>query len=410
MSHFSAVYGVRRKTAAIHLTKKKGGTTMMESILTQEQQMVKKSVAELARREFAPKAAEIDRSATFPSDNFKILAQQGFTGINVPEQLGGSEADVLSFVLTIEEIAKTCGSTALVLLAHHFVTQGIVLAGSPDLKAKILPQLARGEKLGAFAVHEPNSGCAHSAIETRAVKADGGYLVSGSKFFVTSAGEADVYLALVITDKSRGQEGFSLLLVEKGASGISFGNVYDRLGFRGTSGRDIYFQEASVPCTNLLGREGDGLKLLGAIGGPFAMLGAAAISVGLAGAAFEASLRHAKERTAAGKSLSEHQAIRLMLAEMGLNLDAARTFLYCAARGTGNPPMPSPPWTQEAKIFASETAVAVTNKAMQIHAGHGYCRDLPVERYLRDARGLTFHFGTTEMLKDGVAEMLIRQV
>jgi butyryl-CoA dehydrogenase len=242
------------------------------------------------------------------------------------------------------------------------------------------------------------------------VKADDRYHVKGSKFFVTSAGEADVYLVQVITDKSRGPEGFSLLLMEKGSPGMSFGKVYDRLGFRGTSGRDIYFEEASVPCANLLGREGDGLKLLGAIGGRFAMLGAAAISLGIAGAAFEASLRHAKERTAGGKSLMEHQAVRLMIAEMSLGIDAARSFLYCAARGTGNPPMPSPPWTQKAKIFASETAVSVTNKAMQIHAGHGYCRDLPVERYLRDARGLTFHFGTTEMLKDGVAGMLMMQV
>jgi len=382
----------------------------MESILTQEQQMVKKSVAELARREFAPRAAEIDRLAAFPWDNFRILAQYGFTGMNVPEHLGGSGADVLSFVLAMEEIAKVCGSTALVLLAHHFAMQGIVLGGSPDMKAELLPQLAKGEKLGAFAVHEPNSGCAHSAIETRAVKADGRYLVSGSKFFVTSAGEADVYLVFVITNKSRGQEGFSLLLMEKGAPGMSFGKVYDRLGFRGTSGRDIYFEEASISCANLLGREGDGLKLLGAIGGRFAMLGAGAISLGIAGAAFEASLRHIKDRVVVGRPLSDHQAIRLMIAEMSLGIDAARTFLYCAARGTGNPPMASPPWTQEAKIFASETAVSVTNKAMQIHAGHGYCRDLPVERYLRDARGLTFHFGTTEMLKDGVAEMLMSQV
>ena len=385
----------------------KGGIAMMESILTQEQQMVKKSAGELARREFAPRAAEIDRTASFPWDNFRKLAQHGFTGMNVPEQYGGSGADILSFVLAIEEIAKFCGSTALVLLAHHFATQGIVLGGSPDMKAKFLPPLAKGEKLAAFAVHEPNSGCAHSSIETRAVKADGRYLVSGSKFFVTSAGEADVYLVLVITNRSRGQQGFSLLLVEKGTPGMSFGRVYDRMGFRGTSGRDIYFEEASVPCANVLGREGDGLKLLGAISGRFAMLGAAAISLGIAGAAFEASLRHTKERMAAGKSLIEHQAVRLMIAEMGLGIDSARTFLYCAAKGTGNPPMPSPPWTQEAKILASETAVAVTNKTMQIHAGHGYCRDLPVERYLRDARGLTFHFGTTEMLKDGVAEMLI---
>ena len=284
------------------------------------------------------------------------------------------------------------------------------MAGSPEVKARFLPQLAKGEKLAAFAVHEPNSGCSHSAIESRALKENGRYHIRGSKFFVTSAGEADIYLVLVITDKSRGPDGFSLLLAEKGTPGMSFGKIYDRFGFRGTSGRDIYFDNAPVPCENLLGREGDGLKLLGAIGSRFAMLGAAAISLGIAESAFEASLRHVKDRTVAGKSLIEHQAIRLLITEMSLSIDAARSFLYSAARGTGNPPMPSPPWTTKAKIFASETAVRVTNKAMQIHAGHGYCGDLPVERYLRDARGLTFHFGTTEMLKDGVAEMLLMQV
>jgi hypothetical protein len=176
---------------------------MIESILTQEQQMVKGGVAELARRELAPRAAEIDRSAAFPWDNFRVLAKHGFTGMNVPEQFGGTGADVLSFVLAVEEIAKICGSTALVLLAHHFMTQGIVLGGSPDVKEKFLSPLAKGEKLAAFAVHEPNSGCAHSAIETRAMKADDRYHVNGSKFFVTPAGEADAYLILVITDRSK---------------------------------------------------------------------------------------------------------------------------------------------------------------------------------------------------------------
>ncbi len=255
----------------------------MDSILTEEHLLVKKNVSELARREFASRAAETDRTATFPWDNLKKLAQQGFTGMNVPEQYGGSGADVLNFVLAIEEIAKVCGSTALVLLAHHFATQGIVLAGSPEVKARFLPQLAKGEKLAAFAVHEPNSGCSHSAIESRALKENGRYHIRGSKFFVTSAGEADIYLVLVITDKSRGPDGFSLLLAEKGTPGMSFGKIYDRFGFRGTSGRDIYFENAPVPCENLLGREGDGLKLLGAIGSRFAMLGAAAISLGLTG-------------------------------------------------------------------------------------------------------------------------------
>jgi alkylation response protein AidB-like acyl-CoA dehydrogenase len=383
---------------------------MMNFLFTDEHRILTKNVAELCRREFAGLAAEIDQTASFPWDNFKKLASHGFTAMNVPEDFGGSGADILSFVLAIEEIAKSCGSTALVLLAHHFVTQGLTLAGNPEQKARFLPLLARGEKLGAFAVHEPNSGCVHSAIETRASKENGSYLVNGSKFFITSAGEADLYLTLVITDKSKGPEGLSLLLAQKDTVGMTFGKKYERLGFRGTSGRDIYFENCRVPSENLVGKEGEGLKLLGAIGGKFAMLGAAAISLGIAEAAYEASVGHAKQRTIAGKSLAEHQSIRFTITEMSLLINAAQSFLYSAATGSGTPPMPSPPWTLQAKLFASEIAVEVTNKALQIHGGHGYCSDLPIERYLRDARGLTFHFGTTELLKDNVAGAIFERL
>ena len=382
---------------------------MMGLALDEDHRMIKEYVAELSRKEFAPRAAEIDKTASFPRENFRKLASLDLAGMNAPEEFGGPGTDTLSFVLTMEEIAKACGSTALVLLAHHFVIQGLTLAGTKEQKSRFLPLLAKGEALGAFAVHEPNSGCVHSAIETKASKENGRYLVNGSKFFITSAGEADLYLTLVVTDKSRGGEGLSLLLMEKQTAGMTFGKRYDRLGFRGTSGRDVYFGDCPVPLENLLGKEGEGLRILGAISGKFAMLGAAAMSLGIAEAALEASIGHVKRRTIAGKPLAAHQTIRFMIAEMGLLIDAAKSLVYSAAIGSGAPPMPSPPGMLKAKLFASEMAVEVTNKALQIHGGHGYCSDLPVERYFRDARGLTFHFSTTELLKENIAGAILEE-
>lgn len=379
----------------------------MDTILAEEHLTIRDYARKIAREEIEPRAPETDKNASFVRENFQKLASLDLAGLNVPEEFGGAGKDTLSFVLIVEELAKACGSTALVLLAHHFVAQGLKTAGTKEQQSRYLPLLAEGKKLGAFAVHEPNSGCAHAAIETTAAKENGGYLLNGSKFFITSAGEADLYLTLVVTDKEKGTEGISLLLVGKEAPGIAFGKQYDRLGFRGASGRDIYFDDCRVPGENLLGKEGEGLKLLGAIGGKFAMLGAAAISLGIAGASFEASVEHVKQRTIAGKALEEHQAVRFMITEMALKVNAAKSLIYLAAVGSGSPPVPSPPLTLEAKVFASEIAVEVTNKAMQAHGGHGYCRDLPVERYLRDARGLTFHFGTTELLKDNIAGAIL---
>ena len=381
---------------------------MINSIFSKQHKLIISAINELCSKEIAPEAGDIDQNGTFPWRNFTKLAEQGFAGMNVPEELNGGQMDPLSFVLAIEEIAKACASTALITVSHHFVTQGIWVAGDSQQKTKYLPKLAKGELLGAFAVHEPGAGCVAPAIETQAMKKDNGFVLSGSKFFTTSAGEASIYLVMAVTDKSKGPAGLSMFLIDKDTKGLSFGKVYNRLGFKGTSGRDTYLDECFVPMENLLGVEGEGLKYLGAIVGKYIFLGAGAISLGIAEAALRDSIQHVKTRTIAGKTLSEHQAVAFTISEMSQLVNSAKSLLYAAAMGGGNPVEPSPLWTMQAKIYASEIAVKVTNMAIQLHGGHGYCSDLPIERYLRDARGLTMHIGTSELLKINVANALIK--
>lgn len=316
--------------------------------------------------------------------------------MNVPETFGGNQMDLLSFVLVIEEIAKACASTALVTVAHHFTTQGIGIAGNSNQKERYLPDLASGQILGAFAVHEPASGCVATAIETFALKTDDGYVLNGTKFFITSAGEASVYLVLAVTDKEKGPAGLSMFLIDKDNKGLKFSTPYKRLGFNGTSGRDVFFEDCLIPKENLLGTEGDGLKYLGEIIGKYILLGAGSISLGIAEAALSASIHQVKTLSISGKPISTNQTVAFKISEISVMVNSARAFLYLAAAGiTDNSAEPNPLWMMQSKIYASEMAVDVTNMALQLHGGHGYCNDLPIERYLRDARGLTMHYGNS---------------
>ena len=375
----------------------------MKFDLNNNQLLVQKTVRQVVQKEIAPIASETDKTGSFPWENLKKLAAADLFGINIPTQFGGIDADRFSFVLTIEEIARACASTALIFVAHSFVSQGILIAGSDEQKKKFLPLLAKGEKLGAFAVHEPNSGCIHTAIETRATLEDNHYLVNGSKFMVTSGGKADIYLVLAVTDKTKGAEGISMLIIEKDTAGFESGNPYNKMGLNGASNSDLFFQNCRVPKQNLLGKEGDGLKILGAIVQNFIMFGASAISLGISESALQSSIKYAKERVIAKNPIGANQAIQFLIAEMAVKIDAARAFLYSAATNKNTEGIDA----LKVKLFVSEIAVDVTEKALQIHGGHGYCKDFPIERYYRDARGLTLHFNTTELLKANIGKTLV---
>lgn len=380
----------------------------MDFNLTTEQQQIQNLARDVAQKELAPKAAEIDRTSAFPRDGLKKLAEVGLMGIGIPRNFGGSKADTLSHLLVLEEIAKACPSTAEVLAIHVEASSMIIAGGTDDHKRRYLPSLANGENLGAFALTEPSSGCNFMNVEASA-RADGDYyLVNGSKTFITSGEEADVYVTVVRTNPQQpGPGGQSLLLIEKGTPGFSFGTGYERMGFRGTSPRELIFEDCRVPKANLLGGEGGYMPTMMVTGGS-GQLGIAAISLGIAQAALEATVKYAKERLQVGKQpLTQYQAVKHLLVDMSTVVDAARAITYRAAVILDSGPPGPPVASFKAKLFTTEMAVDVTNKALQIHGGTGYCCDLPIERYYRDARGMTLHAFPTDAQKDHIAMFLL---
>lgn len=378
----------------------------MEIELSKEQSLIQQTARRIARDVLAPRAHEVDRERLFPTQGLKALAEAGFMAMVIPAHLGGGGADALSYVLALEELAKACPSTALVFFAHTVAATAVVKGLSDYAREAFLPSLAAGESLAATAHTEPNSGVNNLAIETTARPDGEDYMVNGSKHFITSAGKADLYVVWVKTDPEKGPRGISLILVEKDSPGFSTGRRNEMMGLRGSGQGELVFEDCKVPRKNLLGKEGEGLKIAAAYSDT-AFLGAAAISLGIAQAALDASIRHAKDRTIAGNPIGSFQAIQFLLAEMHADVWAARVLLYFSAtlKDRGSPQTAF--HTLQAKYLASEMALRVTNKALQIHGGHGYTEELPIERYFRDARGMTLHVNTTEVIKERLGRLLL---
>ena len=310
----------------------------------------------------------------------------------------------LVFASIVQEVAGACASTALVYVSHSIVAKAFELFGSEASREKWLPAMVTGQLLGAFAVHEPDSGSNAGAIRATAKKDGDYYIVNGSKIFITSAGEADVYMVLVRTDPDKGPSGMSLLVIEKDAVGLSFGQPEDRMGMRSTSSREMFFSDCRVPAQNLIGVEGGWAEIMGKAMMGWGFFGAAAICVGIARSATEIAVKHAKERTISGQPIGVHQAVQSMITDMILGIESAEALLNaCAARADSSPDAAVTNGLK-AKLFASETATDVSDKAIQVLAGHGYCRDFVVERLFRDARGLTLHFKTSEWLRQDIAK------
>lgn len=376
-------------------------------VINTEQKQVQQLARDIARAELAPRAADVDKNYTFPREGLQHLARAGLMGLVVPPPMGGSGGDSVSYVSAVEEIARGCANTALILVTHLAACMGVLVGGKDEVKRPYLPAMARGEKLGAFAATESGCGANVFAVQTSARRRDDDtYLVQGSKVFITSGGEADVYLVVVRTSPAPGPAGLSLLLVDKGTPGLAVGRKDQRLGINGTSSSELFFENCPVPAENLLGQEGGymmvGMPMIG-----LALLGAAAIAVGLAQAALEASIEHAKSRTVGGQPLGVYQGVQFNISEMSTQVQAARLLLHEAAQARDRGPSPLPILPFQAKLFATEMAVEVTNRALQIHGGQGYTRDFPVERYFRDARGLTLHFSPSEMIKEVLGKMLL---
>lgn len=365
-------------------------------------------IGDLARKialdTLAPRASEIDQKRSFPWENIAQLRKAGLWGTGIDEEGKHFEFDRVCFAALVKEIAKACASTALIYVSHSIVAKAIEHAGSSAMKKKWSPEVLREKILGAFAVHEPDCGSNAGAITTRANKEGDAYIVNGSKFFVTSAGEADIYLVLVRTDPGKGPLGMSALLIEKGSPGLSFGRPEEKMGLTSTSSREMFFNDCRVPVENLVGKEGEGAQIIGKAVIGWGFFGAAAISAGIAAFATELAIKHARERIIAGQPLAAHQAVQFMITDMILETEASEALLtVCATRAdlfSDSAVLNG----LKAKLFASENAVNVANKAIQALGGHGYCREYIVERLFRDARGLMLHFKTSEWLRQDIAK------
>jgi butyryl-CoA dehydrogenase len=358
----------------------------------------------ICRERIAPHATETDRYREFPWDAVRVLGEVGLLGVSMSEAHGGIGGGRLLFASVVKEIAAACASTALVYVSNEVSVKAVEASSDQDLKEKWLPEILQGTSVGAFAVHESDCGSNAGAITTRAVRRGDYYVVNGSKFFVTSGKEAGIYLVLVRTDLQQGTQGFSTLLIEKDTPGLSFGRTENKMGLSGSSSTEMFLSDCRVPAGNLVGKEGEGLQVIGETVVGWGFFGAAALSVGIASAAGDIAIRHSKERTIAGQPIGVHQAVQFMITDMVLGTEAAAALLNACAAEADSSPQSAIVCGLKAKLFASEAAVDVCNKAIQVLGGHGYCREYLVERLFRDARGLMLHFKTSEWLRQDIAK------
>jgi butyryl-CoA dehydrogenase len=365
-------------------------------LLSDEQRQIRDTLRAFARDELAPNAAAWDREHTFPREALRALGTLGALGIVVPEAWGGAALDYVSLAVALEEIAAGDGATSTIVSVQNSVVCGPIDAfGSDTQKARYLPQLARGEKLGCFCLTEPQTGSDASAITTRAERRGDGYVLNGVKQFITTGANADVAIVFAVTDKAAGKKGISAFVVETKTPGFVVARIEEKLGQRASDTAQIVFENCAVPVTNLLGREGDGYRiaLANLEGG---RIGIAAQAVGMARAALDAALAYARERQAFGKPIGEHQAVNFRLADMATRVDVARQMVWHAAalRDAGEPCLKE---ASMAKLFASEMAEQVASDAIQIHGGYGYVADFPVERIYRDVRVCQIYEGTSDI-------------
>ncbi|HHW42391.1 acyl-CoA dehydrogenase [Desulfofundulus thermobenzoicus] len=376
--------------------------------LTEEQIMLRDMVRKLAQNEIAPRAAEIDRTHRFPRENIEKLAELGLMGVPVPEEWGGAGCDFLSYIITIEEVSRACASTGVILAVHTSLgCFSILYFGTEEQKRRYLPKLAGGQWLGAFALTEANAGSDPANLSTSARLAGDYYIVNGSKMFITSGGHADVYVTFVRTAPGKGYKGITCLLVDRDTPGFSIGKIEEKMGLHGDPTTELIFENARVPKENLLGVEGEGFKVAMALldGG---RIGIGAQALGIAQAAFDVALSYAKQRVQFGRPIAEFQAIQFMLADMATRIDAARLLVYRAARLKDM----GLPYTKEAsmaKLYATDTAMQVTTDAVQILGGYGYCKEYPVERYMRDAKITQIYEGTNQIQRLVIAKQLLKQ-
>ncbi len=381
--------------------------------LTEEQQMLKDTVARIAKEQIAPGAEKRDEEAKFPWDMVEVLRENALFGADFPEKYGGSEMGLFSLCLIIEEIAKVCASTSVILMVHELGTMPIMLAGTDDQKEKYFPKLATGEQLVAFGLTESNAGSDVSGIKTKAVKDGEDYVINGTKTFISHADVAEVICIAARTDTSvPATKGTGIFIVEKGTPGLSIGKHENKLGIRASSTVEIILEDVRVPAANILGQEGLGfpiiMKTLDLTRIPVAMQ-----AVGIAQGALDYAVQYTKERTQFGKPIFSFQGLQWMMADMTTQIEAARQLTYKAAslfedlpKNLDRLPKETIRYSAMAKLLAAETAMKVTTDAVQLLGGYGYVKEYPVERMMRDAKITQIYEGTSQIQKVVIASTL----
>lgn len=384
-----------------------GAGSRMNFEFTEEQQQLRKSVREFAEREIAPNVMEWDEAAHFPLDTIKELGKLGLMGVIFPPEYGGAGMGYIEYVTAIEELSRVDGSVGIIVAAHtSLCSNHIFLAGNEEQKQKYIPKLATGEFIGAWGLTEPGSGSDAGSARMSAVRKGDGWVLNGTKTFITNGHYADVLVVLAVTDRTAGTHGLSAFIIEKDTKGFRPGKKENKLGLRASDTAELIFEDCHVPNSALCGKEGDGfIDAMRVLDG--GRISIAALSLGMAQGAFESALKYAKQRKQFGKAIGEFQAIQWKLADMGTEIDAARllTLRAAAMKDAGQKTTLE---SSMAKLFASEVAVKCANESVQIHGGYGYIKDYPAEKFYRDVKLCTIGEGTSEIQRLVIARQLLK--
>lgn len=379
----------------------------MDFSFTNEQKMIRKVMREFAEKEIKPIAAEIDETERFPRESVEKMAKYNMLGVPIPEQYGGAGGDEIAYAIAVEELSRVCATTGVICSAHTSLGCWPLLKyGTEEQKQKYLVPLARGEYLGAFGLTEPNAGTDAAGQQTVAVLDGDDYILNGTKIFITNGGQADVYIIFAMTDKSKGTRGISAFIVEKDFLGFKIGKKENKMGIRASSTTELIFENCRVPKENLLGEIGKGFKIaMTTLDG--GRIGIAAQALGIAQGALDEAIKFIKERQQFGRAIGQFQGIQWMIADMVTKVEAARFMVYNAAyrKSSG---LDYNNAAAMAKLFAAETAMEVTTKAVQLHGGYGYTRDYPVERMMRDAKITEIYEGTSQVQKMVISANALR--
>jgi butyryl-CoA dehydrogenase len=379
----------------------------MDFELSDEQRMIRDTAREFAAREVAPKAAELDKSARWPSEILTKMAELGLLGVAIPQEYGGAGMDTLSYALAMEEISAACASCGVIMSVNNSLfCDPVYKFGSDDQKKRVLTPVASGQKLGCFGLTEPMSGSDAQTMVTGGEKTAGGFVLNGAKNWITNGPVADWIIVFAVTDRSGPKVKHTAFLVERGTPGFTQNAPDHKLGIHAAQSCTVFFENCKVPDANIVGKVGDGFKVaMSTLDG--GRIGIACQAIGIARAAFEKSVAYAKERKSFGVPIAQHQAIQFMLADMAVQIDAARLLAWRAAKMKDAGVRHSAE-SAMAKLYASEMATRVTHKAIQVHGGYGYSTEFPVERHYRDARITEIYEGTSEIQRIVIAANLLK--